>query len=159
MAGKHHPEHVKAEAIQRYLLGEPRQKICTALGISRFTLAEWIKDYDPARQPQPPDVYRRNVEQLGELIYDTVIATLDAIRARAIATGDPEWAKTQSASELAALDGAQWDRAIRMVSAFRPRSTAHADVDAEEDQAADGGGDFGQQQPGVHRNGAVDPAD
>jgi len=142
------PPEQKAAALRQYLQGRSVASIGRALGISRFTVARWIRDLDPAHRPQPPQRYRRDVEELGQLVYDTVVDTLTSLRARAVETGRPEWIRTQTAGDLAALDIAQWDRVIRVISAFRP-ATQPAD---DEDAAAD-------DESGLHRNGAVDSTD
>ena len=115
-----YPPEVKAAAIEEYLLnaGKSVAKIAREMDIPAQTMRDWIKGYDPS---QAVDYAGPTAESLEDLIYDTIVHTLHAIKARAIVTADPAWIERQEGSVLAQLDAAQWDRLIRVVSAFRPR--------------------------------------
>jgi hypothetical protein len=148
---RHYDPETIATAIRRYMAGDSAVRIASDLGVTRFVVHRWINNHDPTHKPVPRQTYQRNAEELAQLVYDTVTETLNAIRARAIATRSVEWITAQSANDLAQLDAAQWDRVIRMVQALRPRPAS----DEEAGDAADAADD----EPAVHRNGTLDTTD
>jgi transposase-like protein len=137
-----HAEETKAAAIELYLKGKSSREIGRTLAVSGRTVREWVRHLDPARNLARA-TYERTREELGNLVYDSVVETLKSITARARATGDPDWIRGQNADALAALDAAQWDRIIRVIASFKP-------ADGEPAPELD--------EPEPHRNGAVDPA-
>jgi transposase-like protein len=119
--GQTYPPAVKAEAIRQYVNGAAPASIARKLRLSPKTILGWVNKYDPARQPASMARYQNGAAELGDLVYDTCVDTLQSIRARAVETSRPEWVRAQTAADVAALDAAQWDRVIRVISAFRPR--------------------------------------
>ena len=132
-AGDHqkYDDATKAAAIEQYLLHADMSiaQIARDLDVPYPTVHKWIRDNDPA---QAVDYDKPTAETLGTLIFDVVVTTLHAIRARTEVTGDPAWIREQKGTVIAALDAAQWDRIVRVVGAFQtqrrssPRATSRS---------------------------------
>lgn len=69
---------------------------------------------------------------MGELIYDTLFDLLSTVRVQLQAAAREEWLAKQTAGDVAALLGTEFDRAIRLLAGLRP---------AEPEQPAIGDGD------------------
>jgi len=110
----HNPE-LRAEAVAAVAAGESLTTVAKRFGIGKATVERWYREDGPV-QPS----HARTREELGALVYDTVVETLLALTARARVTGSPDWIEKQSAGELAALAAADWDRVIRVLAGFRP---------------------------------------
>ena len=116
-SGKPHSAELKAAAVAAVASGEQPASVARRFGVSQGRLKEWCDQLGP----RPSGTfYARTREELAELAYDAIAATLKSIAARAEVTGRKDWAERQDASQLAALAAAEWDRVIRMVAGFRP---------------------------------------
>lgn len=141
----------KAEAVRLHLEGGLTQaEIARRLGVHPHRVHDWIRRhvYGPAADETTRALYRRTREEMSELVYETVVETLRSLRARAIATADPDWIKGQNASDLAALDSTGWNFLVRFIASFRPIGEDERDADVIDVES----------QPAADRNGAVDPA-
>ena len=123
-------EATKAAAIEQYLLYPEKSvaEIARELAVPYTTVYQWIAEHNPA---QYTTYDQPSAEMLGSLIFDVVITTLHAIKARALVTGDPEWIREQKGSVIAALDATQWDRIVRVVGAFKPGAQPELDTDRD----------------------------
>jgi transposase-like protein len=151
--GNVHPPELKAAAIRLHLEGKTAAEIGRALGIRPRTISTWLAEHDPQRQAEVRQIYQRTREELSDLIYGTVVDTLRSIRARAVATADPDWIRGQNASDLAELDATHWGFLVRFVGSFRP-------VDDElPESAAPQLPEPQHPEPDPYRNGTVESPD
>jgi hypothetical protein len=96
-------------------------------------------------RPLEPRV--RSTLELGDLIYDVLVVTLEGLRARAEATSQPEWIQRQTADALARLAEVEWNQLIRVLASIRP--TPQGDLGADAQSAfsePDGAGTPGASQ-------------
>src|SRR5262245_12973150 len=117
--GVAHPPELRAQAVAAVLAGAALAEVARRYGISKGTLGTWLAEQE-VRTVRTPNARARTRDELAELIYDAVAATLRSLTARAEVTGRADWIEKQSAAELAQLAATDWDRIIRMVSGFRP---------------------------------------
>jgi transposase-like protein len=113
--GKVYPAAVRAHAGAAVAAGESVSAAARRLGIPKTTVQRWVLADGPAR----PDNARTR-EAMAALIYDTLTDLLGSVRAQLRAATDEEWLAKQSAGDIAALLGAELDRAIRLLAGFRP---------------------------------------
>jgi hypothetical protein len=95
--------------------GESVHAVATRMNLAYQTVRRWFAEDGPVHGPNA-----RTREELGDIVYDSVVDTLNAIRARAIETSKPEWISNQSASAIADLDRIQWEQIVRVIASFRP---------------------------------------
>jgi len=117
--GVPHPPELRAEVVAAVAAGDSLQSVANRFGVGKATVERWFREDGPV---QPGNARTR--EELGALVYDTVVETLHALIARARVTGSEDWIEKQSAGELAALGAADWDRVIRVLAGFRPADDA-----------------------------------
>jgi hypothetical protein len=150
-SGQPYSAELKAEAVRLIIEGKSKAEVGRILGVHPRQVSRWAEQADPNLRSlaNRGEMYERTREELSDLIYGTVIDTLKSLRARAIATADPDWIKGQDAHSLAALDATHWQYLVRFVASFRPLTPSAEVVEGEtlDDESAS------------HRNGAVDPAD
>jgi transposase-like protein len=149
--GTPRPAEVRAAALRDYLDYPKRSmgRIARDYGVDEKTVRTWV-DRSGLRRPPVYRAGRRgyigdepSAEEIARLVYRSIVATLQSIEARAIATADPDWIKGQNAADLAQLEHAQREYALRAIASFRT-------VD-------DPGAAGALPEPAVDRNGAVDP--
>lgn len=116
--GVPHSDELRAQVIAAMVAGDSVSGVARRFGIDKSIVSRWAADATVATTPRA-----RTREELGELIYDAVAATLRSLIARADATGSANWIQKQSAADLAQLAATDWDRIIRMVAGFRPVET------------------------------------
>jgi len=110
-----HARELKDQALALLLAGRNAAQVARQLGLSHSTVLYWWREHGPS---EPRALAQR--EQMGQQVYDTVHATLEALAARARLTADEDWIREQSAAALAHLDAVHWDRVIRLLGALRP---------------------------------------
>lgn len=113
--GVAYPPELRAQVIAAVVAGESLTTVANRFGVGKATVERWSREYRPV---QPNNARTR--EEIGALVYDTVVETLRALTARTRVTGSEDWVAKQSAADLAALAAADWDRVIRVLAAFRP---------------------------------------
>lgn len=123
--GRRYTDSVRQRAIALLLTGNSTQQVAEQLRVPHSTIKTWWREYGPQ---EPRALAQR--ERMGQAVYDTVHATLEALSARARLTADEDWIREQSAAALAHLDAVHWDRVIRLLSALRP---AEPEVEDEHD--------------------------
>ena len=101
---------IRAAAIADLLAGEQPAAVAATYGLDPTIVRQWKTRYvtsDSADVPArtPPSVAAQKAS-MGELIIECLRSQLQAIHAVAEITTDPEWAKRQSAAELAVFG--QW---------------------------------------------------
>src|SRR5262245_5173576 len=113
--GVAHPPELRAQVAAALLAGESLSQVARRFGVDKASALRWaaaVSSVEPTGA--------RTRDELAELIYDAVAATLRSLTARAEVAGRADWIEKQSAADLAQLAATDWDRIIRMVSGFRP---------------------------------------
>jgi transposase-like protein len=113
--GKVYPAEVRAQAVAAVVAGESATAVARRMGIPKATVQRWVVTDGPVN----PDNARTR-EAMAALIYDTLSDLLSSVRTQLRAASDEEWLAKQSAGDVAALLGAELDRAIRLLAGFRP---------------------------------------
>lgn len=122
------PGQVRAAALSDYL-AHPKwsvSRIAREHGVHESTVRKWIDRAGLRRDAYDPGGNSRYVgdepsaDEIARLVYRSIVATLRAIEARAIATADPQWIAGQNAADLAALEHAQREYALRAIASLRP---------------------------------------
>lgn len=128
--GHAHPPELRSQVVAAVARGDSLSTVAKRFGIGKATVERWYREDGPV---QPHNARTR--EELGALVYDTVVETLRALTARARITGSEDWVARQSASELAALAATDWDRVIRVLAGFRPDTDRQMDTSRAPDDA------------------------
>jgi len=113
--GVAHPPELRAQVVAAVVAGESLTSVARRFGVGKATVERWHREYGPV---QPDNARTR--EEIGALVYDTVVETLRALALRTRVTGREDWVAKQSAADLASLSAIDWDRVIRVLGAFRP---------------------------------------
>jgi hypothetical protein len=114
-SGKPHPPEIRRAVVAELLAGKGLNETCKKYGVAKASAKLWKAENSPVA----PETARTR-EAMAILIYDTLTEVLSAIRVQLRAASREEWLKEQTAGDVAALLGTEFDRAIRLLAGFRP---------------------------------------
>jgi transposase-like protein len=126
---REYSEAIRARALAMVTAGSSCAEVARELNVAVSTVRYWWREHGPQ---EPRSMMQR--EKMGQQVYDTVKATLEALATRARLTADEDWLREQSAAAVAHLDAVHWDRVIRLLSALRPAEP----IDVEDDDLETG---------------------
>jgi transposase-like protein len=115
-------EETKAAVMAALLEGQSVSSVARRYEIPKGTVSKW-KHSAGGVATQKGD---GEPGAMGELLLDLLRSNIESLIAISRETKDPDWIKSQSASELATFFGVKHDKVIRMVEAL-DRSDAEGD--------------------------------
>ncbi len=83
---------LKAQVLADAALGMSKSALSRKHHVPRTTVIDWVSSHEPPL-PTVTDTLKR--EDLGELVYEYLVAGLKALSSQASVMGDPEWFKGQ----------------------------------------------------------------
>lgn len=117
-----YPPAVKAQVITAWELGTPKAKIARDLGVSRGYVQQVTRGL-----PAQALLSSEKKDDLGELIYDYLVAGLRALAVQAREVSDPEYIKKQPADALYLLHGTIADKLILVLRGIERAQPANPD--------------------------------
>lgn len=109
-------EETKAAVMSALLSGQSVSRVADDYNIPEGTVKSW-----KSRQlngETVATVATEKKEEIGELLYQYLTASLRALQSQVELFSDRDWLKKQPASDLAVLHGVQTDKAVRIMEAF-----------------------------------------
>ena len=109
-------EETKAAVMSALLSGQSVSRVADDYNIPEGTVKSW-----KSRQlngETDATVATEKKEEIGELLYQYLTASLRALQSQVELFSDRNWLKKQPASDLAVLHGVQTDKAVRIMEAF-----------------------------------------
>jgi hypothetical protein len=91
---RQYTDELRAQVIADAALGMSRSAIARKHDIPRTTVIAWVSSHEPPL----PTVSDNQKQDLGALVYDYLVAGLEALSSQARVMGDPEWFKGQGAT-------------------------------------------------------------
>lgn len=112
-------EHIKAQALAALLAGQTFTEVARVFQVPIGTLKSWKQRDGAALRPSTdaPDASAKR-EQIGALLLDYLVTTIETLKAQQVVFADADWLKKQSAGELAILHGVSVDKAVRLLEAL-----------------------------------------
>lgn len=105
-----YPPKVKARALASLLAGDTPRHVSEDLGIPFETVKSWRRRLKRGElQLVAPQ------KRAGDLLGESVEASLGAMISQSERVADPEWLRQQSAGELAVLHGVMFDKTLRVL--------------------------------------------
>lgn len=111
---KGHANHIVAQALAMLMLGASIQEVSDKLAVPKQSVSRW-------RELLPANVGQTGTkkEVIEDLYGQYLEKSLRAILAQLDVISDPDWIRTQNASDLATLHGVVFDKSVRVFDAAR----------------------------------------
>ena len=108
---------IKAAAMAMVITGQSDAEVARLCNVTPNTVRQWKAEYGVA-DIQIMSLERRK-EDLGDLLYEYLRASLRALVTQLELFSDLDWLRSQKAGELALLHGTIADRATQILSALQ----------------------------------------
>jgi transposase-like protein len=118
-------DHVKAQALAALLAGQAPAHVAATFGIPVGTLKSWKSRQKNGESVAVVATEKR--EQIGALLLDYLVMTLETLKVQQQVFADEEWLRKQSASEVAVLHGVSVDKVIRLLEGLADDGADEAD--------------------------------
>lgn len=106
-------DQIKAQALAALLAGQAPAQVAASLGIPIGTLKSWKSRQKNGDAVAVVATEKR--EQIGALLLDYLVMTLETLKVQQQVFADEEWLRKQSASEVAVLHGVSVDKVVRLL--------------------------------------------
>lgn len=127
MRGQAHDLELRVTVIAALLSGARIADLARKHNLPHSTITSW-RDQAIDEITREPGARARSRENLIDLVSDLVAESVKSLTAQARIAGTDSWVTEQGAEGLAQYRGVEFDRIIRLLSAFRP-------VESESDHA------------------------
>lgn len=125
MAMRRYGDEERAAVMAALLDGQSVSSVAKLYNIPKGTVSDWKRVALRMRSGVGETPTQKR--DVGELLYELLIAELGALIAQARAVSNETWLREQSASELAVLRGVGHDKLLRLLQAYQNDGEA-ADV-------------------------------
>lgn len=123
MKGKAHPEDLRAKVVAECISGCQQADVAERYGVPFQTVSQWVKQATTEWVQRPGATaqrYEQAAVNLIDLVSNLVAESIVGLTAQARFTAQDSWLDKQGARGLAEYRGVEFDRLIRLLSAFRP---------------------------------------